>query len=70
MSTHAIGDYSYFITFTNDFSRYGYMYLMKYKSEAFKKFKEYKNEVENQTENSINALRSDREGEYLSTKFT
>ena len=25
------------------------MYLMKYKSEAFEKFREYKNEVENQT---------------------
>ena len=29
MSTHAIGGYSYFITFTDDFSRYGYVYLMK-----------------------------------------
>lgn len=43
MSTHAIGGYS-FITFTNDFSRYGYVYLMKYKSEALDKFREYKNE--------------------------
>ena len=47
MSTHAIGGYSYFITFTNDFSWYGYVYLIKYKSEAFEKFREYKNEVEN-----------------------
>ena len=47
MSTHAIGGYSYFITFTDDFSKYGYVYLMKYKSEAFEKFREYKNEVEN-----------------------
>ena len=47
MSTHAIGGYSYFITFTDDFSRYGYVYLMKYKFETFEKFREYKNEVEN-----------------------
>ena len=47
MLTHAIDGYSYFITFTNDFSRYGYVYLMKFKSEAFEKFKEYKNKVEN-----------------------
>ena len=46
MSTHAIGGYSYFIIFIDDFSRYGHVYLMKYKSEAFDKFREYKNEVE------------------------
>ena len=43
---------------------------MKYKSEAFEKFREYKNEVENQTGKSIKTLRSDRVGEYLSTEFT
>ena len=64
MSTHVIGGYFYFITFTDDFSRYGYVYLIKYKSEAFKKFREYKNEVENQTRKSIRTLRSDRGGEY------
>ena len=36
----------YFITFTDDFSRFGWVYLMRYKSEAFEKFKEFKNEVE------------------------
>ena len=39
-------DYSYFIIFVNDLSWYRYMYLMKYKYEAFKKFKKFKNEVE------------------------
>ena len=34
MSIHAKGGYAYFITFINDYSRYGYIYLMKYKSEA------------------------------------
>ena len=29
MSTQAKGDYEYFITFTNDYSRYGYVYLMR-----------------------------------------
>ncbi len=46
------------------------MYLMKYKSEAFEKFREYKNEVENQIGKSIKTLQSDRGGEYLSTEFT
>ena len=41
MSTQARGGYSYFITFTDDLSRFGFVYLMKHKSEAFDKFKEY-----------------------------
>ncbi|KAL0405242.1 UNVERIFIED_CONTAM: hypothetical protein Slati_3838100 [Sesamum latifolium] len=49
LNTPARGGYSYFITFTDDHSRYGYVYLMRYKSEAFGRFKEYKLEVENQT---------------------
>ncbi|KAK8661373.1 hypothetical protein V6N13_090978 [Hibiscus sabdariffa] len=44
----ARGGYQYFITFTDDFSRYGYIYLMRHKSEALEKFKEFKNEVQNQ----------------------
>ena len=35
MSTHARGGFIYFITFIDDYSRYGYLYLMRYKSEAF-----------------------------------
>ncbi|PPZ39278.1 hypothetical protein C5P26_25735, partial [Escherichia coli] len=62
----ARGGFHYFITFTDDKSRFGYLYLMKYKHESFEKFKEFKSEVENQTGKSIKALRSDRGGEYLS----
>ena len=60
----------YFITFTDDFSRFGWVYLMRYKSEAFEKFREFKNEVEKQSGKSIKTLRSNRGGEYLSTEFT
>ena len=45
-SVHLRGGYEYFITFTNDYSRYGYEYLMKKKSEALDKFKELKAESE------------------------
>ena len=69
MSIHARGGYSYFITFTDDYSRFGYVYLMKYKSEAYEFFKEYKAEVEKQTGKSIKVLRSDRGGEYLNHEF-
>ena len=38
-------DYIYFITFIDDLSWYRYVYLMKHKFEAFKKFKKFKNKV-------------------------
>ncbi|KAL0427346.1 UNVERIFIED_CONTAM: hypothetical protein Slati_2909400 [Sesamum latifolium] len=41
----------------------------RYKSEAFGRFKEYRLEVENQTNRKIKALRSDRGDEYLSGEF-
>ena len=71
MRVMARGGYYYFITFTDDFSRYGYVYLMKNKSDSFEKFKEYKVEVEKQIGGGANIkiLRSDRGGEYLSTEF-
>ncbi|KAL0287115.1 UNVERIFIED_CONTAM: Retrovirus-related Pol polyprotein from transposon TNT 1-94 [Sesamum angustifolium] len=59
LNTQARGRFSYFITFTDDHSRYGYVYLMRYKSEAFVRFKEFRLEVENQTSRKIKTLRSD-----------
>ena len=47
MIVEARGGYRYFLTFTDDLSRYGYIYLMKHKSEKFEKFKEFHSEVEN-----------------------
>ncbi|KAL0440030.1 UNVERIFIED_CONTAM: Retrovirus-related Pol polyprotein from transposon RE2 [Sesamum latifolium] len=69
LSIPARGGFSYFITFIDDHSRYGYVYLMRYKSVAFRRFKEYRLEVENQTNRKIKALRSDRGDEYLSGEF-
>ncbi|GKE47398.1 retrotransposon protein, putative, ty1-copia subclass, partial [Tanacetum coccineum] len=59
----------YYITFTDDFSRYGYVYLIKHKSDTFEVFKRYQNEVENQLGRKIKVLQSDRGGEYLSIEF-
>ena len=63
------GGYEYFIMFTDDHSRYGYVYLMQHKSEAFEKFKEFRAEVEKQLDTHIKAIRLDRGGEYLSNEF-
>ena len=53
MSVEARGGYRYFLTFTDDLSRYGYIYLMKHKSETFEKFKEFQSEVENHRNKKI-----------------
>ncbi|KAA0066715.1 gag/pol protein [Cucumis melo var. makuwa] len=48
MNVKARGGYEYFISFIDDYSRYGHVYLIQNKSDSFEKFKEYKAEVENE----------------------
>ncbi|GJX05502.1 zinc finger, CCHC-type containing protein [Tanacetum coccineum] len=60
---------SYFVTFTDDFSRYGYVYLLKHKHEVFETFKVFQKEVEIQLGKTIKSLRSDCGGEYMSQEF-
>nr|GFC17078.1 retrovirus-related Pol polyprotein from transposon TNT 1-94 [Tanacetum cinerariifolium] len=60
---------SYFVTFTDDFSRYGYVYLLKHKHEVFETFKVFQKKVENQLGKTIKSLCSDREGKYMSQDF-
>ncbi|GKA51350.1 zinc finger, CCHC-type containing protein [Tanacetum coccineum] len=52
---------SYFVTFTDNFSRYGYVYLLKHKHEVFETFKVFQKEVDNQLGKTIKSLCSDRE---------
>jgi hypothetical protein len=69
MNIQARGGYEYFVTFIDDYSRYGYVYLLHRKSECFEKFKEYKAKTEKRHNKSIKSLRSDRGGEYLLGEF-
>ena len=69
MSIKAHGEYRYFLTFTDDLRKYGYIYLMKHKSEIVERFKEFQSEVENHHNKKIKFLRSDRGDEYLSYEF-
>jgi hypothetical protein len=52
-------DYDSFITFTDDYSRYGYIYPIKERSEALDKFKIFKAEVENRHNLKIKIVGSD-----------
>lgn len=54
----------YFISFIDDYSRYGYLFLIHEKSQALDVFKAYKAEVELQLNKRIKSVRSDRGGEY------
>ena len=69
MSIQARGGYEYFFTFIDDYSRFGYVYLVKWKSEAFEKSEAFRVEVENQLGKHIKAIRSDHGGEYLLGDF-
>ncbi|GJX66637.1 retrotransposon protein, putative, ty1-copia subclass [Tanacetum coccineum] len=51
---------NYFVTFTDDFSPYGYVYLLKHKHEVFETFKVFQKEVKNQLGKTIKSLRSDQ----------
>nr|GEY43364.1 hypothetical protein [Tanacetum cinerariifolium] len=60
---------SYFVTFTDNFIRYGYVYLLKHKHEVFETFKVFQKKVENQLGKTIKSLRFDRMGEYMNQEF-
>jgi len=59
-----LGGYRYFITFTNDFSRYGWIYLLHEKSESLDSFKEFKAIVELKFDTQVKCIHSDRGGEF------
>uniref|UniRef100_M8ASV7 Wall-associated receptor kinase 5 n=1 Tax=Aegilops tauschii TaxID=37682 RepID=M8ASV7_AEGTA len=69
MSVEARDGYRYFLTFTDDLSRYVYIYLMKHNSEIFEKFKKFQSKVKNYRNKKIKFLRSDHGDEYLSYEF-
>jgi isocitrate/isopropylmalate dehydrogenase len=60
----SMDDFDSFITFTDDFSCYGYIYPIKERSGALDKFKIFKAEVETQHDIKIKVVRSNHGGEY------
>ena len=66
----SVDGYDSFKTFTDDYSRYGYIYPIKERSEVLDKFKIFKAEVENPHDKRIKIVRSDRGGEGSTTVGT
>ena len=60
---------SYFLTLINDYSRYGYVYLLSHRHEALDCFKRFLAEVENKHEKGLKTFRTDRGHEYLPNQF-
>jgi hypothetical protein len=59
-SVQTLTNSKYFITFIDEFTRYCGIYFLAKKSEAFFKFKIFRNNVENLLNSQIGELRSDR----------
>ncbi|KAL6327870.1 hypothetical protein AAG906_026549 [Vitis piasezkii] len=64
LSPTALGGHKYFITFIDDFSRFGYVELIHEKSDSLNVFKAFKAKVELQLGKPIKVVKSDRGGEY------
>ena len=60
----SVDGYDSFITFTDDYSHYGYIYPIIERTEALDKFKIFKVEIKNQHNLKIKIVRSDRGGYY------
>ena len=69
MNIQAKGGFECFIIFIDNYSMYGYIYLMSRKSEYFEKFRVFKAEIEKCHDKCIKTLRSDRGSEYLLGEF-
>ncbi|KAG7196524.1 hypothetical protein KM043_018550 [Ampulex compressa] len=69
MRNESQGHARYFLTFTNDFSRWTKVYFLKNKSEVSSKFSEYRHYAETQTGRKVKTLQSDNGKEFCNAKM-
>ena len=69
MKEKSIGGAEYFLTFTDNHTRYSWVYPLKTKDQVFDRFQEWKALVEKASGKKLKTLRSDNGGEYTSKKF-
>ena len=68
MGVKSIGGAEYFISFTDDKTRYSWVYPLKTKDQAFDRFLEWKALVEKSSGKKLKTIRSDNGGEYIYLK--
>ncbi len=69
MQTPSFGNYLYFVTFIDDFSRHAWIHPLKAKSKVFMYFKQFLVLAENMSACKLGTLCSYRRGEYMSSYF-
>ena len=62
----SVGKNSYYVSFIDDFSKFTWIYLLRYKSKVFQKFHEFQVMVERQFDRKILAMQTDWEGNIKS----
>ena len=67
--TESKGGKLYYVTFTDDVTRFTHLYLLRAKSDVFDAYQKYAAWCETQLGTRIKVLHSDRGGEYLASKF-
>lgn len=65
----SISGFKYYVIFVDDWSRFTWLFPLRYKSEVFSTFQQFKNLVENQFDLKIKVMRCDNGGEYTSVVF-
>jgi hypothetical protein len=68
-NTKGLKGEKYFMLLVDDYTRMTVIFFLKNKSEAFEKFKIYKEMVENEMDSKIECLRSNNGGEFASKEF-
>nr|GEU41502.1 retrovirus-related Pol polyprotein from transposon TNT 1-94 [Tanacetum cinerariifolium] len=65
----SLGGKRFFLSIVDDYSRRVWVYLLRFKHNAFEKFKEWKQLVENQTGRTVKKLRTDNGLEFCNREF-
>jgi hypothetical protein len=65
----SLGGSLYYVSFIDEFSKKTWIYVLRKKSEVFKKFKEFKFLVENQTYKKTKVSSTDNSGEFCGKEF-
>jgi len=60
----SVGGKKYYVSFIDDYSKFTWIYLLKYKSEVFRKFTDFQSLVERIFDRKIIAMQTDWGGEY------
>ncbi|KAM2633067.1 hypothetical protein EV1_023726 [Malus domestica] len=65
----SVSGYKFYVLFVDEYTKYSWLFPLKFKSEVFSIFVHFKSYVETLTGNKIKTLRSDSGGEFTSSQF-